>query len=127
MIYGVGTDILSLERISRILEHDGSFAKGVYTPRELELIRARPEPLCCYATRFAGKEAVFKALRLDGNTRWTEIEILSEPDGAPRVQLHGAAARYAASRGVTAVRLSLSYEDKYACAFAVALAGEVSH
>ena len=124
MIYGVGTDILSLERLSRILEHDGGFAEGVYTPRELELIRSRPEPVSCYATRFAGKEAVFKALRLNGNTRWTQIEILSEPDGAPRVQLHGAAAQYAAEQRVTAVRLSLSYEDKYACAFAVALAGE---
>lgn len=127
MIYGVGTDILSLERLSRILEHDGSFEKKVYTPRELELIRSRPEPLCCCATRFAGKEAVFKALRLDGNTRWTEIEILSEPDGAPRVQLLGAAAQYAAARGVTAVQLSLSYEDKYACAFAVVLAEEAGH
>ena len=127
MIYGVGTDILSLERLSRILEHDGSFEKKVYTPRELELIRSRPEPLCCCATRFAGKEAVFKALRLDGNTRWTEIEILSEPDGAPRVQLHGSAAQYAAERGVTAVQLSLSYEDTYACAFAVALAEEAGH
>ena len=124
MIYGVGTDILSLERLSRILEHDGSFAKGVYTTRELELIRSRPEPLCCYATRFAGKEAVFKALRPDGNTRWTEIEILSEPDGAPCVQLHGSAAQYAAEQGVTAVRLSLSYEDRYACAFAVAVTEE---
>ena len=124
MIYGVGTDILSLERLSRILEYDSGFEKGVYTPRELELIRSRPEPINCYATRFAGKEAVFKALRLDGNTRWTQIEILSEPDGAPRVQLHGDAARYAAARGVTAVRLSLSYEDRYACAFAVAVAGE---
>lgn len=124
MIYGVGTDILSLERLSRILESGGSFEQKVYTPRELALIRSRPEPLCCYATRFAGKEAVFKALRLDGNTRWTEIEVLSEPDGAPCVHLHGAAARYAAAQGVAAVRLSLSYEDKYACAFAVALAGE---
>ena len=127
MIYGVGTDILSLERLSRILEHDRGFEKGVYTPRELELIRSRPEQLCCYATRFAGKEAVFKALRLDGNTRWTEIEILSEPDGAPRVQLHGAAAQYAAEQGVTAVRLSLSSEDRYACAFAVALAEEAGY
>lgn len=124
MIYGVGTDILSLERISRILESSDSFAKGVYTPREMELIRSRPEPVSCYATRFAGKEAVFKALRLDGNTRWTEIEILSEPDGAPCVHLNGPAARYAAERGVTAVRLSLSCEDRYACAFAVALTGE---
>ena len=122
MIYGVGTDILSLERLTRILESDSSFEKKVYTPRELELIRSRPEPVCCYATRFAGKEAVFKALRLDGNTRWTQIEILSETDGAPIVQLHGAAAQYAAEQGVTDVRLSLSYEDRYACAFAVALA-----
>ena len=124
MIYGVGTDILSLERLSRILESDGGFEKRVYTPRELELIRSRPEPVCCYATRFAGKEAVFKALRLDGNTRWAEIEILAEPDGAPCVRLNGGAARYAAARGVTAVRISLSYEDRYACAFAIALAGE---
>lgn len=122
MIYGVGTDILSLERLTRILESDSSFVKKVYTPLELELIRSRPEPVCCYATRFAGKEAVFKALRLDGNTRWTQIEILAETDGAPIVQLHGAAAQYAAEQGVTAVRLSLSYEDRYACAFAVALA-----
>ena len=123
MIWGVGTDILSIRRLSGILESDSGFAESVYTPGELEIIRARPAPIYCYATRFAGKEAVFKALRPDGNTRWREIEILSGPDGAPFVRLGGAAARHAAAHGVTKVEISLSYEDEYACAFAVAAMG----
>ena len=120
MIIGVGTDILSIKRLSGVLDSDSGFAQSVYTPDELAIIRERPEPVYCYATRFAGKEAVFKALRLDGNTRWHQIEILSEPDGSPRVRLNGAAARHAASLGITKVAISLSYEEEYACAFAVA-------
>ena len=120
MIWGIGTDILSIRRLSRILESNSGFAKSVYTPAELEIICAKPQPVYCYATRFAGKEAVFKALRLDGNTRWQEIEILSGPDGAPFVRLNARTARHAAAHGVTRVEISLSYEEDYACAFAVA-------
>ncbi len=121
MILGIGTDILSVKRLSGILDSDSSFAQSVYTPDELAIILEKPEPIYAYATRFAGKEAVFKALRLDGNTRWLEIEILSEPDGAPRVRLHGSAKLRAERLGVTSVEISLSYETEYACAFALAV------
>lgn len=120
MIIGVGTDILAIPRIRRILDmDDGSFRRRVYTAAEIALIEDAPEPLFHYATRFAGKEAIFKALSPAGEIRLNEMEILEE-HGRPVVFLHGRAAEYAAEKGIAAIHISLSYETDCAVAFAAA-------
>ena len=77
MLYGIGTDILNINQIeSSVSDRQDPFVRKIYTPAEIELIESRPLPLYSYATRFAGKEAVFKALNLNGNAiRLNEIEI----------------------------------------------------
>ncbi len=125
MIIGIGTDILKIESLSPILEgpgyRDDSFLRRTFTEAEIALAEGRPKPIDCYATRFAGKEAVFKALSVSGeDLRLREIEILSDAAGKPYVRLYGNAAAVAEKRGVRRVLISLSYEDRYAVAFAVA-------
>ncbi len=124
MIHGIGTDILKIEHIATILNknpEDPFFVK-TFTTNELTLINNRPTPLYSYATRFAGKEAVFKALGIGGNDiRLNEIEIMETEQGQPCVTLLGRAKEIASSKGITQVLISLSYDTDYAIAYATSL------
>ena len=120
MIHGVGTDILERARFGD-LAPDDPFLRRSYTEAERAEAAAREDPVRWYCTRFAGKEAVFKALRMDpAGARLNEIEILSDGFGAPHVTLHGGMRAFALRAGITSVHLSLSWETDYAVAFAVA-------
>lgn len=125
MLKGIGTDILEIEKIKTLFNSPSylsdSFVLRTYTAAEIALAESRPVPLFCYATRFAGKEAVFKALSVTGeDCRLAEIEILSEDSGKPFVNLYGAAAELAKKREISQILISLSYEYNYAVAYAIA-------
>lgn len=122
MVLGIGTDILKIDRLSpETLVPSDPFFKQTFTADEAEEAATRPVPLHYYATRFAGKEAVFKSLRLhpDG-VRLNEIEILNAPDGSPYVILHGRLLKAAADKGIEQIHISLSYDTDYAVAYALA-------
>ncbi|MFV0466218.1 MAG: holo-ACP synthase [Lachnospiraceae bacterium] len=125
MLIGIGTDILEIDKLRHVFSKDNyledSFVKKTYTIAEISQAENRSSPLQYYATRFAGKEAVFKALTQNGEDhRLIDIEILSDEYGAPHVILHGNAALLAKKREVTDIMISLSYEHRYALAFACA-------
>ena len=112
----IGIDIIEIIRIKRaIARHGENFLKRVYTEPELELYRKKPASL---AARFAGKEAVIKALQTKGASL-REIEILSEPNGRPQVKLHSKAKRQADDLGLARLAISLSHSREYAVAFAI--------
>lgn len=120
MILGIGCDLMALERMPPLPPED-PFLRKTFTERERREAAGAPDTRRYFATNFSGKEAVFKALRGDPDTfRLDGIEILREPSGAPSVALSGRAAALAAARGVRTVHLSLSWEDEYCMAFAVA-------
>jgi phosphopantetheine--protein transferase-like protein len=116
MIAGVGTDILKIDRLGNF---DDAFFEKVYTEYERAEAESRDVPINYYASRFAGKEAVYKCIG-GGNIRLSEVEIRSDADGKPKVTLSGECMSVAIERGIKVIHLSLSYEDDYAIAFAVA-------
>ena len=121
MVLGIGIDILQIQRIRDILEGDSdSFVNKGFTIKEREQASDRPDPVSYFAMRFAGKEAVFKCFGIHGNIRLSEIEILDAETGQPQVTLLGKFREIAAEKGVRDVQISLSYENEYAVAFAVA-------
>jgi holo-[acyl-carrier protein] synthase len=123
MILGVGADIINTERMRRLIESCGEvFLDQTFTPAERETAASRPEPLLYYCTRFAAKEAVFKALALPGNAGCDprEVEVLNDRTGFPYVTLRGRLAELAASKNVASISVSLSDEREYVIAFAVA-------
>ncbi len=114
----IGIDIIEIVRIQRAIEHWGDgFLHRIYTKPELRLCRKKSSSL---AVRFAGKEAVMKALgtATDGIS-WREIEILAEPSGKPVVHLYGKAQDKADSLGLGTLAVSLSHSREYAIAFVV--------
>lgn len=114
----IGTDIVEVARIEKVVARWGEkFLQRVYTESELKLCRKRLPSL---AARFAGKEAVIKALGTQ--TRgigWREIEILSDPEGKPLVRLYGKAQSQADALGLGGLAISLSHSKEYAIAFVV--------
>lgn len=121
MIYGIGTDILALQRMRQILHADGqSYFDRVFTPDEMAAASAHPNQTQYYASRFAAKEAVFKCLRTDIAFRLNQIEIHSDDARRPSVVLTGQAQEIASAAGITRIDLSISYDGDYALAFAIA-------
>ena len=120
MILRTGVDIVECSRISEALERNKErFLKRIYTQAELELSGGRIPSL---AGRYAVKEAVSKAFQSGiGDMRWVEIEILQDERSAPRLVLHGDAARIAAEQGLETWSISISHTDSYAVGMAVAL------
>ena len=114
----IGTDIIAIARIEKAIERwRERFLRRVYTEPELRLCRRKPSRL---AGRFAGKEAVMKALGTGAKgVSWREIEILSERSGKPVVNLHGKARDKADELGLDKLAISLSDSKEYAIAFVV--------
>jgi len=112
----VGVDIIEISRIEEAIQSFGqTFLERIYTQKELDAYR---DKLPSLAARFAGKEAVIKALNSPGiNPR--DIEILSAPDGKPLLSLHGKAQEKAKSLGLAGLDISLSHSREYAVAFVV--------
>lgn len=63
MIFGIGTDVVRMERIGRIYERHGDrFAERLLLPQELAAFREQTRPVRFLAMRFAAKEAIVKAM-----------------------------------------------------------------
>jgi len=116
----IGIDIIEIARVEKAISRWGEgFLHRVYTDPELKLYRNQPLSL---AVRFAGKEAVIKALGPQTKgINWREIEILSDPGGKPSVHLYGKAQERADNLGVDKLAISLSHSREYAIAL---VAGE---
>jgi len=114
-MYQIGLDIVEIARIQEAVDRWGErFLRRVYTEAELELCRSRMPKL---ASRFAGKEAVMKALGAGSNgIAWRDIEILSDGDNRPLLFLHGRAWCRARELGVKELSISLSHSREYAIA-----------
>jgi holo-[acyl-carrier protein] synthase len=121
-VHTVGVDIVEIERIQAALKRFGDrFLRRVYTEAEIAFCRGRVPEL---AVRFAGKEAVMKALGTGARgVAWREIEILPLRSGKPVVHLHSRAKARAERIGLTAVGISLSHSKEYGVASVV---GEIS-
>ena len=113
-----GVDLLLLKRFQSVLDrHRERFLKRIYTEREIDYCRGRTPEL---AARFAGKEAVMKALGTGvRGVRWREIEILANARGKPVVILHGGAERRSREIGLDRIEISLTHERTMVCAFAI--------
>ncbi len=88
----VGVDIIEIERVRRALERP-SFRDRCFTGAERAYCDSRADPAQSYAARFAGKEAVGKALGCGVRFTWKEIEIVGRPK--PSVSLSGRTAAFA--------------------------------
>lgn len=128
MIYGIGTDIVKIDRIHRSLERFGDhFARRVLTVAELLEYPVCRQPERFVAKRFAVKEAVVKALGL-GFRRGLSLNSIGvghDSYGRPQIVYEGKAEHYIRQVGITESFVSISDEQDHAIAFVI-LIGEGS-
>ena len=112
----IGVDIIEIERVQRALARPG-FRQRCFTDAEQAYCDSRARPAQSYAARFAGKEAVGKALGCGVRFTWKEIEIVGRPK--PGVSLSGRTAAYAERVRAGAIDLSMTHSREIAAAIAV--------
>jgi holo-[acyl-carrier protein] synthase len=127
MIFGVGQDVIEIERLAGALARHGErFATRVLGPHELAVYRARrrrsaQRGMAFLATRFAAKEAISKAVGLGMRSpmSWRAVEIVNEPGGRPCAVANGP---FAAFLEANRLRLHVSVSDTANLAVAHAVA-----
>jgi holo-[acyl-carrier protein] synthase len=123
VIVAVGTDLVSIPRMRAALaRYRDRLCGRLYTPQERAEGEKRPLPEVHFASRFAAKEAVLKALGTGWGVgiAWREIEVVGPRGKSPEIQLSGRARLVAEERGIRRFHLSLSHDGDYAVAFVIA-------
>jgi holo-[acyl-carrier protein] synthase len=127
-ILGHGIDIVETRRIADLLENHGErFLERCFTPAEREYCyRNAKRHVEHLAGRFAAKEAVLKVLGTGwrGGIAWTDIEILPEPSGQPKIRLSGECLKIANKLGISRWHVSISHIETHATASAIGMRGE---
>ena len=98
MIIGIGTDILNLERLTKIInKYDQKFIDRIYGRNEIQISKNKlNNSINYFGKRFSAKEATWKALspsRGDG-LFFREIEILNDINGKPYLFFSGKTKKY---------------------------------
>jgi holo-[acyl-carrier protein] synthase len=112
----IGIDILEVARLERALERRPALAARLFTADERAYAAAHALPAVHLAARFCAKEAVAKALALEG-WAFTDVEVVAT-GSAPEVRLSGSAAARAAELGAHP-RISLTHTRSTAAAVAI--------
>ena len=92
MIYGIGTDLINSERVEKLLNKFGDkFLFKIFSNKEINNSKVSYNKALYFSKRFAGKEAFWKAIspNKDNTLHFKEIEILSNKNGKPYINLIG--------------------------------------
>jgi len=122
MIYGVGTDIVNIDRIQKIiLKNKEGFIKRVLTDHEQALFANKADSAAFCAKRFAAKEAFSKALGtgIGRVVSFQDLTVRNNDNGKPHFILSEKLRLYLLEKGVKQAHLSISDESQYAVAFVV--------
>ena len=119
-IYGIGTDIVSVDRIKKTLKNK-NFLNRLFCKEEILKCNKLFNSNNCYAKRFAAKEAFSKALGtgISNGINFNEIIVMNEKNGKPYIKLRGKTLQVIKKKfkKMPKIALSLSDEKKYAVAF----------
>lgn len=119
MIFGIGTDIIEVERIGQLVARGREYLQTIFTDKEIQYCEGKARKSQHYAARYAAKEAVLKAL----GTGWrdglafSDIEIADDEQGQPIVTVHGQVRKLFDCQQIRRASISLSHDRE--CAIAV--------
>ena len=119
MIYGVGTDVVEIERIEKALERFGErFAERILCEPELARFHSHRLPAAYLAKRFAAKEAFTKALGtgIHAPANWHGVWVQNLPSGKPVLRFSDRLAQLLEARNILQTHLSLTDERGVAMA-----------
>ena len=122
MIFGIGTDIVEVERIKN-LSSISKFAKKILSQNELNTFNSlnKDQQIYFLSKQFAAKEAISKALGtgIGREASLKNIEILRDEKGKPFFNAINELSEYLSNLGITKTHVSLSDESNYAIAIVI--------
>jgi holo-[acyl-carrier protein] synthase len=122
MIHGIGTDLVEVCRIERILKKWGDrFLQRVYANDEIEYCNNKAFPAIHFAARFAAKESFLKSLGigLGMGVKLREIEVSNNELGSPVLKVNKKIGNILDNLGVNAVHVSMTHTREHAQAIVV--------
>lgn len=122
MIKGIGIDMVDIRDIKKYLKNP-VFAKHTFTVSEQQEAMKRSNLEEYYATRFASKEAVFKAIANLTEEKGFDlrmVETLNREDGSPYIVMNKKLTNIMRKINVTQLHISITTETNYATAFVIA-------
>ena len=121
-IFGIGTDLIDISRMKKLLNKNKKFINRIFSVNEIKYCESRSNKIASYAKRFAAKEAFTKALGtgVSKGIFFNEISVNNNKNGAPFIELLGKTKLIVLSLiKKKKIYLSLSDEKKYALAMVV--------
>jgi len=126
VIYGIGIDIVKVERMKSVVEKWGKkFLERVFTEGEISYCYEKKEPYLSLAVRFAAKEALIKAIGPVAPVSLSNIEVINVEKGPPLLRVGGKLNDFLKEKLIKKVHLSLSHEHEYGIACVVLEQGNV--
>ena len=121
MIFGIGTDIMEIDRVKNALQRNPQILNRLFTEYEITYFQSRKMNVQHIAGGFSAKEAAVKALGTGiRGFSWKDVEILRGSSGKPMVKLYNNAKEIAAKNKISAISISISHSENYAMAVAIA-------
>ena len=120
-----GIDLVDCPRIEEMINRHGErFIDRVFTVAEQAYADKNKNSVEKYAGRFAAKEDRLKLMGTGwrGKIAWTDIEIINNNNGQPKVTLDGEVKSIADELGISQISISITHTANFAIASAVALA-----
>ena len=117
----IGTDLVEVQKFEKLLAERDELEKELFSAEEIRYARRKSSPYQHLASRFAAKEALFKALGtgLSGAMAWNDVEVRKERSGKPFLHLSGKTADLAREMGLAGHQMSMSHIKDYAFAMVV--------
>ena len=121
MIFGIGTDIIEVKRMEKMVARGRQTLETVFTEKEMDYCEAKARSSEHYAARYAAKEAILKALGTGwrNGLAYTDIEILNEELGNPQVFVQGEVKNFLDQHQIRRTAISLSHTKEIAIAFII--------
>ena len=122
MIYGVGTDLVDIERVRKILSQNrDGFVKKVLSEHEQALFTNKADSAAYCAKRFAAKDAFAKALGtgIGRVVSFQDLTVRNNENGKPHFIPSEKLRQFLVEKNIKQAHLSISDESKNAIAFVV--------
>jgi holo-[acyl-carrier protein] synthase len=122
MIFGIGTDLVEVSRIEKILQKWGDkFLAKVYSQNEIDYCKKKAFPSIHYAARFAVKESFLKSLGigLGMGVKLQDIEVVNNQQGSPVLNVQESIKARLDKLGINKIHVSITHTREYAQAIVV--------
>ena len=121
MIFGIGNDLMEVDRIRLRINQEAGFREMVFSSDEIRYCETKLNPFEFYAARFAAKEAFLKALGTGWikGTAFNEIEVTHNNQGKPEFNFLGETRKTMDKFNIRKIFISLTHLKSIASAVVI--------